>query len=194
MLEAACRQVRDWQRQYPAAAKLSVAVNLSARQFQHPRLVGDIGRALREADLAPQQLKLEITESVAMHDADSTARTLDRLKVLGIKVAIDDFGTGYSSLSYLKRFPVDALKIDRSFVDGLGDDSQDTAIVQSIVALARSLGVGVTGEGIETRKQWQHLAASGCQRGQGYYFSEPVAADELATLLARAEPALPLAA
>jgi EAL domain-containing protein (putative c-di-GMP-specific phosphodiesterase class I) len=128
-------------------------------------------------------LKLEITESVAMHDADSTVRTLDRLKMLGIKLAIDDFGTGYSSLSYLKRFPVDALKIDRSFVDGLGDDAQDTAIVQAIVALAGSLGLAVTGEGIETETQRRHLAATGCARGQGYLFSKPVPAEALEALL-----------
>jgi EAL domain-containing protein (putative c-di-GMP-specific phosphodiesterase class I) len=187
VLEAACRQARQWQTQYPSAHALSVAVNLSARQFQHPRLVADIDRALREAGLASQLLKLEITESVAMQDADSTARTLDRLKVLGIKVAIDDFGTGYSSLSYLKRFPVDALKIDRSFVDGLGEDSQDTAIVQSIVALAKSLGVGVTGEGVETATQASELRALGCDRGQGYLFSKPVPAVALGDLLARAE-------
>ena len=176
VLETACRQARQWQTQYAGAHGLSVAVNLSARQFQHPRLVADIDRALREAGLAPHQLKLEITESVAMQDADSTARTLDRLKVLGIKVAIDDFGTGYSSLSYLKRFPVDALKIDRSFIEGL-DDPHDAAIVQSVIVLAKTLGLSVTAEGIETPGQRLRLEQLGCTLGQGYLFGRPLAAE-----------------
>jgi len=145
---------------------------------------------LRESRLAPESLRLEITETAAMQDAGATARTLDSLKSLGVKVAIDDFGTGYSSLTYLKRFPVDALKIDASFVDGLGQDGQDTAIVRMIVALARSLGVNVTAEGVETEAQRRYLVALGCDRAQGYLFSKPLPAERIAEVLvaASAEP------
>ena len=169
-----------------------MGVNLSARQFQRPELLFDIRRALRAAHLDPSGLKLEITESVAMHDAESTIETLQSLKALGIRLAIDDFGTGYSSLSYLKRFPVDTLKVDRSFVDGLGEDPQNTAIVQSIVALAKALGLSVTGEGIETDLQRRLLRDLGCERGQGYLFARPCPAAELDALLGVADSQAPL--
>jgi diguanylate cyclase (GGDEF)-like protein len=188
VLETACSQVRAWQEHWPSAADLALSVNLSGRQFQHPGLVEDIERALRQSGLAPECRSLEITESVAMERPDATATTLDCLKRAGVRLAIDDFGTGYSSLSYLKRFPVDILKIDRSFVDGLGEDAHDTAIVRAIVALARSLGVRVTGEGVETDVQRRHLVASGADRGQGYLFARPVPAGELTARFADDEP------
>jgi EAL domain-containing protein (putative c-di-GMP-specific phosphodiesterase class I) len=119
-----------------------------------------------------------------MHDAEATVAKLRALKALGIQLAIDDFGTGYSSLGYLKRFPVDTLKIDRSFVDGLGEDAQDTAIVQSVVALARTLGLQVTGEGIETPAQAAQLRRLGCDRGQGFLFARPQAPEAITALLA----------
>ena len=143
----------------------------------------DIWRALRAARLDPSALKLEITESVLMADAQSTVETLQSLKALGIGLAIDDFGTGYSSLAYLKLFPVDTLKVDRSFVDGLGEDPQDTAIVHSVVALAKALGLSVTGEGIETERQRELLRDLGCERGQGYLFARPCPAADLGPLL-----------
>ena len=183
ILEQACRQAAAWQRAYPHAQRLVVSVNLSARQFQHPTLVADIGRTLRQTALPARCLKLEITESVVMQDAEAAIVTLRGLKSLGIQLAIDDFGTGYSSLSYLKILPVDTLKIDRSFVDGLGQDPQDTAIVRSIIALARTLHLSVTGEGIETAAQQHHLQQLGCHRGQGYLFARPVPADAFDALL-----------
>jgi diguanylate cyclase len=125
-------------------------------------------RTLQATGLEPSTLELEITESVVMQDAEATDATLHALKAIGVRLAIDDFGTGYSSLSYLKRFPVDTLKIDRSFVDGLGHDSQDTAIVHSVAALARALDLSVTGEGVETQAQHTLLRQLGCQHSQGF--------------------------
>jgi len=176
VLVEACRQAVKWQAAYPGRAP-TMGVNLSARQFQRPELLADIRDALHATGLDPRGLKLEITESVIMQDAEATTATLLALKGLGIRLAIDDFGTGYSSLSYLKRFPVDTLKIDRSFVDGLGEDAQDTAIVRSIVALAKALGLSVTGEGIETAIQSDQLRALNCDRGQGYLFARPQPAE-----------------
>ncbi|MGH2366569.1 MAG: putative bifunctional diguanylate cyclase/phosphodiesterase [Chloroflexota bacterium] len=187
VLEEACRQTRIWHRECPAQpgeAPLTVSVNLSARQFQHPELVEDIARVLDETGIDSRSLKLEITESVVMANADAAVLTLHRLKDLGVQLAIDDFGTGYSSLSYLKRFPVDTLKIDRSFVDRLGQNPQDTAIVQSVVALAKTLRLSLTAEGVETAEQLGHLQELGCDRGQGYYFARPLPAVQVVTLLA----------
>jgi EAL domain-containing protein (putative c-di-GMP-specific phosphodiesterase class I) len=140
-------------------------------------------RAVREAGLPPSALKLEITETTVMQDPEGAAATLRELKALGFQLAIDDFGTGYSSLSYLKRFPVDTLKIDRSFVDGLGADSQDSAIVRSVVELAQALEVSVTGEGIETSAQENELRSLGCDGGQGFLFARPLPPSALELLL-----------
>jgi diguanylate cyclase (GGDEF)-like protein/PAS domain S-box-containing protein len=185
VLETACKQTRAWQLAHPDSRSLVVAVNLSARQFQHPHLVADIRCALERAGLDPSCLRLEITEGVLMHDTGTAVQTLQALKELGIRIAVDDFGTGYSSLAYLKRFPVDVLKIDRSFVDGLGHDPQDEAIVRSVVTLAKTLHLSVTGEGIETAIQQEHLQALGCDHGQGYLYARPLTADDLDALLAR---------
>jgi diguanylate cyclase (GGDEF)-like protein/PAS domain S-box-containing protein len=193
VLDQACGQTRRWQARYPADPPLGISVNLSARQFENPHLIRDIQNTLAATGLDPRSLKLEITESVAMQDPDATALTLRGLKTLGVRMALDDFGTGYSSLSYLKRFPVDTLKIDRSFVDGLGHDSQDTAIVQSVIALARALNLTTTGEGIETASQQAHLRTLGCSAGQGYLFARPAPAREVDALL-KASAELPRAA
>jgi EAL domain-containing protein (putative c-di-GMP-specific phosphodiesterase class I) len=189
VLEESCRWASRWQVFAGSHHPLVVSVNLSARQFQHPDLLADIERTLHETGLDPRQLKLEITESVVMQDANATIDTLQALKAIGVRVAIDDFGTGYSSLSYLKRLPVDTLKIDRSFVNGLGHDAQDTAIVDSVVALARTLELSVTGEGVETNAQAQHLRDLGCQRGQGFLFARPLPPEDLERLLIQARSA-----
>jgi EAL domain-containing protein (putative c-di-GMP-specific phosphodiesterase class I) len=144
---------------------------------------------LRETGLAPHYLQLEITENTVMQDAESARATLDELRALGIKLAIDDFGTGYSSLSYLKRFPFDSLKIDRSFISGLGPELQDTAIVRGVIALAKSLNLTVTGEGIETCEQLAQLRALGCDEGQGYYLDRPLVASVMGERLAAGAPA-----
>jgi diguanylate cyclase (GGDEF)-like protein/PAS domain S-box-containing protein len=182
VLREACRQTQAW-RQGTADPGLVISVNLSARQFQSPNLLDDVATALHDSRLPPACLKLEITESVAMEAGLATIETLQSLKGLGVLLAIDDFGTGYSSLAYLKRFPVDTLKVDRAFVDGLGHDPQDTAIVKSVVAMARALGLSVTAEGIETAAQLKELRALNCREGQGYYFSRPQPAATVTPLL-----------
>lgn len=183
VLETACRQLRSWQNQFPESRHLGLSVNLSARQFQHPTLLGDIARTLDETGFDPHLLALEITESIVMENGESTLQVLRELKGLGIQLAIDDFGTGYSSLAYLKRFPITTLKIDRSFVDRLDQDPEDTAIVRAIVTLAQALNLVVIGEGIETHQQSTHLRSLGCWRGQGYHFAKPMPADAIADLL-----------
>jgi EAL domain-containing protein (putative c-di-GMP-specific phosphodiesterase class I) len=185
VLEEACRQGRTWQVDFPTEPPRAMSVNLSARQFQHAGLLDDITRVLSRTQLDPHTLKLEITESVVMQDVDASVTTLHALTALGIHLVIDDFGTGYSSLSYLKRLPVDTLKIDRSFVDGLGRDIHDDAIVRSVIALGQSLNLSVTGEGIETRAQLSRLQVLGCDEGQGYYFARPLWPDAAAALLGR---------
>jgi len=184
VLEEACQQTRAWQLHFAGERPLVISVNLSGRQLQQPDLIEIVRNALNKTGLPPSCLKLEITESVVMQDAEGTVTTLQGLKALGIQLAIDDFGTGYSSLSYLKRFPVDTLKIDRTFVHGLGHDAQDTAVVGAIMALARALNLTVTGEGIETLEQGEELRTQGCDLGQGYYFSRPQPSAAATDLLA----------
>jgi EAL domain-containing protein (putative c-di-GMP-specific phosphodiesterase class I) len=177
VLTEACRQARQWQEQRPSEPPLTIGVNLSARQLQDPDLVSLVSRVLKDSGLDARSLKFEITESVVMQDAPATLATLHALRDLGIRLAIDDFGTGYSSLGYLKRFPIDTLKIDRSFVEGIVTDAEDAAIVQAVISVAKSLGLSVTAEGIENEAQLQRLKDLGCERGQGFYFGHPLAAD-----------------
>ena len=190
-LEEACRQLREWQRVFPAHGALSMSVNLSARQFAQPDLGRQIERVLRVTGLAGEQLQLEITESAIMGNAVTTAAALTRLRTLGVRLAIDDFGTGYSSLSYLKRFSLDILKIDKAFVAGLGRDPNDTAIVQAIVSLAHALGLQVTAEGVENGEQAAQLQAVGCELAQGHHFGQAVASTAIEELLARATSDVP---
>jgi diguanylate cyclase (GGDEF)-like protein/PAS domain S-box-containing protein len=172
VLNEACRQAGEWHRERPDFP-LTIRVNLSARQIAQPHLVDQVVAAMAAAGIEPSALCLEITETALMSDPAAGLRVLQDLSRLGVELAIDDFGTGYSSLSYLKRFPVDVLKIDRSFVDGLGDDPEDTAIVTAIISLARALGLQVVAEGVETRRQLDELRRLGCDRGQGFMFARP---------------------
>ena len=182
VLREACRQAAEW-RLMAAGVRLSMAVNLSARQVQHPDLVADVGSALRDTGLPPDQLTLEITESVLMQDVDSTTVTLRSLKALGVRLAIDDFGTGYSSLSYLRRFPVDILKIDRSFVATLDSSDTEAALVRSIVGLGKTLNLETIAEGIDHAGQLVKLRALGAIYGQGFLFAMPLGKDEMTELL-----------
>jgi diguanylate cyclase (GGDEF)-like protein len=184
VLTEACRQARAWQIEFPRTPALGMSVNLSAKQFQNPKLVEEITDALTMSGLDPACLKLEITESVVMQDVPATLAKLHELKDLGIRLAIDDFGTGYSSLGYLKRFPVDTLKIDRSFVKGLSHEGGDSAIVRAVVTVAKSLNMDVTAEGIETDQQRLELKALGCDLGQGFLFGRPSTPEHLKPLLA----------
>jgi diguanylate cyclase (GGDEF)-like protein/PAS domain S-box-containing protein len=192
VLEEACRQVAAWHKQFPSEPPLTLSVNLSPRQFQKPNLVADVVQALHQTGLPACCLKLEITEGVIMRDVEVTIGTLWELKNLGLQLAIDDFGTGYSSLSYLKRLPLDVLKIDRSFVSGIGQSAEDAAIVHAIMALARSLNLTVTGEGIETAEQAALLGEWGCDRGQGYLFSRPLDDQAAGALLQAAANGKPM--
>ncbi len=170
VLEAACRQLAWWHEQ---GADITMSVNLAARQLSEPTLPGDVAGVLRATGVRPDSVWLELTESALMSDAEATIASLLALRALGVRLAVDDFGTGYSSMSYLKRFPIDSLKIDKTFVDGLGRDPEDTAICAAIVSLAHALEMGAVGEGIETTEQLEELCALGCEYGQGYLFGRP---------------------
>jgi diguanylate cyclase (GGDEF)-like protein/PAS domain S-box-containing protein len=175
VLEQACRQIRAWTDL--GIARVHVAVNISSIQFRSPELVDDIERIIRQTGIDASQLEIELTESGLMEDPDGVARTLHRLRALGLTIAIDDFGTGYSSLAYLKSFPVGVLKIDRSFVRDLETDANDRGIAEAVISMARVLKVDVVAEGVETRGQLDVLEAMGCQLAQGYYISQPLPAD-----------------
>ena len=178
VLGEACRQLRRWQDLSPAADEpLTISVNLSGRQFMQPDLLEQIQAVLRETDLDPRSLKLEITESVVMENIETATRTLERLRALGVELSIDDFGTGYSSLSYLQRFPVSTLKIDRSFVSRMTEHEGTAEIVRTIMQLAQNLGMDVVAEGVETEAQRARLRALECAFGQGYYFAKPLDGD-----------------
>src|SRR5919112_1919208 len=184
VLNEACQQMREWQRQGLTDEAVTVSVNLSGRQFSQADLIEQISSALRESGLKAANLKLEITESMVMENFDTAIDMLTQLRGLGVGLAIDDFGTGYSSLSYLHRFPIDTLKIDRSFVTQMTDTSENAEIVRTIVTLARSLDMAVVAEGVETADQLRQLGDLGCDYGQGYLFSRPVGAGQAAELLA----------
>jgi len=181
VLRTACTQAQVWQsvRHLP----LTIIVNLSGRTFSEPRLVEIVARTLETTGLAPGLLELEITENVVMQNAPATVETLEALSRMGVKLAIDDFGTGYSSLSYLKRFPLDTLKIDQSFVSDITTDEDDSAIVTAIIAMGKSLQLRVVAEGVETKGQLTFLREQGCDGMQGYLFNRPVAADETTLIL-----------
>ena len=183
VLEHACRQAAEWYTSRPDAMPITVAVNLSAAQFDSPALVESVAAALRGARLDPTLLALELTESIVMGESDELFQTLADLKELGVRLILDDFGTGYSSLSYLTRLPLDVLKVDRSFIDGLGTETRDTGITEAIVAMSNALSLRVIGEGVETELQLSELQRLGCQAVQGFFFCRPVPAERIAEIL-----------
>ncbi|MDB5765081.1 MAG: hypothetical protein JWQ21_4076 [Herminiimonas sp.] len=181
VLRKACQQLKYWHNLgYP---KLRIAVNLSPRQFSQPNFQNMIKQILDEAGLSPNALDLELTESILLQRSDDNIAMLKQLSDMGIQLSIDDFGTGYSSLAYLQRFPIHALKIDRSFVNGIGRNSNDTALVTAIIAMAQSLHLKVLAEGVETAQQVGFLMSHGCLSAQGFYYSEAVAAEDFTDLL-----------
>lgn len=183
VLREACRQVQEWREKYAGEKDFSVTVNISIRQFQQKELVDIVSRALLASGLPARCLILEITESFMMQDTEATIAKLQRLKDLGIRLAIDDFGTGYSSLSYLQRFPVDILKIDKSFIDKLGQGSEGNAVAKAIIMMGDSLNLKTIAEGIETPDQIGELQSLGCGAGQGYHFARPLSQDDMAKFL-----------
>jgi diguanylate cyclase (GGDEF)-like protein/PAS domain S-box-containing protein len=191
ILESACRQTKAWQ--VETGASLTVSVNVSGRQMADSAFVADVGRALSVSGLDPHNLTLEITESVLIHDVEATVAAFRALKLLGIRLAIDDFGTGYSSLSYLRQFPIDILKVDRSFVASLDGSSDAGALVRSILNLSATLRLDTVAEGIETSVQRDALQGLGAQRGQGYLFARPMRPDDLRDLLNRGASQGPMA-
>ncbi len=184
ILTVACRQARDWQPLDPAR-RMTMAINLSARQLFDSDLVAEVKEALSAADLPGDALVLEITERLLLVDSPFVLHQLDELKQLGIRIAIDDFGTGYSSLAYLRDFPIDILKIDRSFIEPIGDDRQAVALVRSIIGIAEALDLDVIAEGAETLAQVEVLSQIGCYVIQGYYFGEPTSANDVTGYLGR---------
>ncbi len=191
-LHEACRQARVWHEQFPDEAPLSISVNLSGRQFAQPGMVDLIKRTLHETRLPAASLTLEITESVAMDDAEGAAALLRQLQDLGVQLSIDDFGTGYSSLSYLHRLPVSTLKIDRSFVSRLSTHKENNAVVRTIITLARGLGLTVVAEGVETYAQANQLRALDCDAGQGFLFAQPLVSQDATDYLIAAYDFTPL--
>jgi EAL domain-containing protein (putative c-di-GMP-specific phosphodiesterase class I) len=183
VLREACARAADWTR--ISGRTPFVAVNLSARQFHEGSLVNIVADALDDAGLPAEQLELEITESIIMQHTETSVRMLRELEQLGTRLAIDDFGTGYSSLGYLKRFPLSTIKIDRTFVRDVCRDSDDRAIVTAIMAMAKSLDLTVTAEGVERPDQAALLRELGCEQVQGYLYGRPVEAAEFVKLLAR---------
>ncbi|RPJ28941.1 MAG: EAL domain-containing protein [Chloroflexi bacterium] len=185
VLVEACRQICEWQEQFPADPPLTVSVNLSARQCSQTDLVQKVAGVLQKTGLPASNLKLELTESMIVEDAESTSAMLSELRALGVQVQIDDFGTGYSSLGYLQRLPIDTLKIDRTFVSRIGKNGSGSEIIQTILILAHDLGMKVIAEGIETDEQLSKLKSMECEYGQGYLFTKPVDSQTIEALLVK---------
>jgi EAL domain-containing protein (putative c-di-GMP-specific phosphodiesterase class I) len=181
--ETACRQALGWHDLRPDQRPLDISVNLSARQVAHRELADSVREILSGTRLDPVNLRLEITESVLVEESASATATLEALSEIGVRLVLDDFGTGYSSLAYLNRFPFDALKIDRSFVDGLGVEQERTAIVEAVIGMARALSLDAIAEGVENEAQLSELRRLGCDYAQGHLFSRPLAPEKVTRLL-----------
>jgi EAL domain-containing protein (putative c-di-GMP-specific phosphodiesterase class I) len=185
VLREACRQARAWLD--AGLEPMNVAVNISSVELRTKGFIAGLHAILAETGLDPDRLELELTETFLMQDSPSTAAVLGAIRDLGVHLALDDFGTGFSCLSYLKRFPIDALKIDRSFVRDLATDADNAGIVSAVISMGKNLNMRVIAEGVETREQLEFLQKHSCPEGQGYYFAQPMVAKELAQLMARNE-------
>jgi EAL domain-containing protein (putative c-di-GMP-specific phosphodiesterase class I) len=188
VLREACLRAKEWQEAHPRTPPLVMSVNLSARQLSRPDLAETVEGIVKETGLEGSCLTLDVTETIYVRTLAGNTETLDRLRDLGARISIDDFGVGYSSLAYLKRLPADAIKIDRSFVRGLGVDVEDTAIVHMIIELAHTLGLEVIAEGVESEGQATLLREMGCDMAQGYHFSKPLPPEEIPALLSSDTP------
>ncbi|GAB1641123.1 putative bifunctional diguanylate cyclase/phosphodiesterase [Krasilnikovia sp. MM14-A1259] len=192
VLQQACDQLARWRRDLPAARQMHVSVNLSARQFQNPHLVDEVAEAVTRSGIEPSGLVLEITETTLLHDSEAVLEALNGLRRLGVRVAVDDFGSGYSSLGYLRRFPVDILKIDRSFVQGDQAGTESATLTEAVIGIGRALRLQTVAEGVETSAQWTTLRELGCDLGQGFYFARPSEAEAIGRLLAGDLPSVAL--
>jgi EAL domain-containing protein (putative c-di-GMP-specific phosphodiesterase class I) len=181
VLQQACEQAQAWRAMGLRA--LCMSVNVSAIDFRQRDFVDKLAAILKQTGLPPAQLELEITESVLMQNVDETVALLESIKVLGVRLALDDFGTGYSSLSYLRRFPIDVLKIDQSFVRGMSANSQDAQLISAIIGMGKSLDLNIIAEGVETVEQLNFLKNQHCEEGQGYLFSKAVSSKDFSQLL-----------
>ena len=184
MLREASCQAKEWQEDHPRIPPLVMSVNLSARQLQRPDISQIVERVLKKTGLEARCLRLDITETVYIKALEGNTQALDELRSLGVSISIDDFGTGYSSLAHLKRLPANALKIDRSFVKGIGEDIEDTAIAGMVIELAHTLGMEAIAEGVESEEQATLLKEMGCDMAQGFYFSEPLPPEAATRFLA----------
>jgi EAL domain-containing protein (putative c-di-GMP-specific phosphodiesterase class I) len=189
-LREACRQARAWLD--AGIEPMTVAVNISTVELRAKGFIAGLCAILAETGLDPDRLELELTETFLMQDSHSTAAVLEAIRDLGVHLALDDFGTGFSCLSYLKRFPIDTLKIDRSFVRDLATDADNAGIVNAVINMGKSLKMRVVAEGVETRAQLEFLQEHSCPEGQGYYFAYPMVAEELTQLMARHDRVLAL--
>jgi EAL domain-containing protein (putative c-di-GMP-specific phosphodiesterase class I) len=182
VLETACKQLSVWQANL-STQHLVIAVNISANQFNEDSFINDLFHAIKQHDINPNLLKLELTEGMLLENIDDIIVKMEKLKNIGVSFSLDDFGTGYSSLQYLKKLPIDQLKIDKSFVRDLETNDQDRSIVQTIIAMAKSLGIDVIAEGVETEEQKQLLIDYGCKNFQGYLFAKPMPINDFEALL-----------
>ncbi|MGA7749613.1 MAG: EAL domain-containing protein, partial [Gallionella sp.] len=182
VLQNACAELKEWQKD-ALTRDLTLAVNVSAKQFRQADFVAQAQRVLQESGAKPSRLKLEFTESTVLENVEDTISKMRELKLLGVGFSVDDFGTGYSSLQYLKRLPLDQIKIDQSFVRDIATDPNDAAIVQTIIAMTEALGLSVIAEGVETNEQHEFLDNHGCHAFQGYLFSEPIPLEQFKALL-----------
>ncbi|MCG7963596.1 MAG: EAL domain-containing protein, partial [Candidatus Thiodiazotropha taylori] len=181
VLNEACRQNKAWQD--AGHQSIRVAINLSSMQFIQRDLSHKVDNSLHSSGLDPKYLEFEITESILMRNVNETIATLNEFKMMGINISVDDFGTGYSSLSYLKRFPLNSLKIDRSFIRDIPENADDVTITSAIIAMAHQLNLGVVAEGVESQRQLDFLHQQGCEMAQGYFFSKPLPAEEFEAML-----------
>ena len=183
MLRTACIQMREWTTS--ENRELKIAVNISGKQMKHPKFIEMLTTIIQETGVDPKNLELEFTESVLMENMENTIEKFRKLKEMGIQLSIDDFGTGYSSMNYLKHFPVDRIKIDKSFVDGINSNERDSAIIEAMVTIAQSLSLRVVAEGVENSDQLHSLSKLGCDEVQGFYLAMPMQAEELAKKLGK---------
>ncbi len=181
VLQQACEQTQAWRAM--GLAPLTISVNVSAIDLRQRDFVDNLAAILKQTGLPPAQLELEITESVLMQNVEETVTQLESIKVMGVRLALDDFGTGYSSLSYLRRFPIDVLKIDQSFVRGMGTNSQDAQLISAIIGMGKSLDLNIIAEGVETFEQLTFLRNQHCEEGQGFLFSKAVSSKDFTQML-----------